>query len=87
MNQIAGIWNAALVTIAALDFASGGGKLGATIMASMVITAVLTGIASSMAEGIVEALPFLTGGVGTISMVIYWVLRIDVWLGSVGGGT
>lgn len=86
MNPIAGIWNAVLVTVAVLDLSYGSGKLAAAIIGSMMVTAVLAGLASSLAEGIVEALPFLTGSVGTIGLVIYWILRVDVWLSTLGGG-
>jgi hypothetical protein len=87
MNAYAGIWNAALVTVAALDLLFGGGGLAAAIIGSMVVTAVLTGLAASVAESIAEALPFLTGSIGTLSMVVYWIFRVDVWISKLAGGS
>jgi hypothetical protein len=86
MNAFAGIWNAGLVIVAALDLAYGNGHLAGAIIGSMVVTALLAGMAASVAESIVEALPFLTGSVGTISMVVYWFFRVDIWIHKLAGG-
>ncbi len=79
-KAFAGIWNALLVGAAILAALAGWYGLTATIIGSMIVTAVLTGLAGQMSEEIAEALPFLSGFVGTMAAVIYWLLRIDTWL-------
>lgn len=79
-TPLAIVWNTILIILAAGDLIYGSGKVAAAIIGGMLVGGVLAVLAGRLTNAIAETLPWASAASGTIFTVIYWMLRVKIWL-------